>query len=69
MAFMFVTGSCAGCGQLITFNADRVPSVRLHGVREPLCLACATRINENRKREGMEECPIHPDAYEPQEVE
>ena len=65
MAFMFVHGHCAACDARIAFNADHVPSLRLNGTREPLCRPCALRWNELHPDRSK---PIHPDAYEPQEV-
>ena len=65
-------GVCVGCRTMITFNPNKVPSVRvkdghLHpdGKREPLCRACAETINQNRINEGKEPCVIADDAYDP----
>ena len=49
---MFVLGPCYRCGQLFLFNADRVPSITVHGTREPFCLACITAVNPGQHRAG-----------------
>lgn len=70
--YMFVLGPCFGCGQLFTYNADRVPSVPGHltgtGSREPICAACVERANPERIKNGLDPIVPHPDAYEPGEV-
>ena len=69
MAFMFVIGGCINCGVMITFNPSRVPSIRVNGVREPLCVTCHARWNEiHRSSKGLEPVAIHPEAFEPEEV-
>jgi len=42
----------------------RVPSVRVNGAREPVCLACMAKVNAQRQQEGQAPWYIHPDAYE-----
>lgn len=70
MSYMFVMGSCAACNNPISFNPERVPSIRIEGVREPLCKTCFHRWNEiHRTAKGMEPIPLNPDAYEPVEVD
>lgn len=69
MPYMFVVGGCAACGRVITFNPDRVPSIRVNGRREPLCPACFARWNEiHRVSKGLP--PVEPDplAWEAEEV-
>jgi len=69
MGYMFVIGACCSCGCRLSFNADKVPSLRLNGVREPLCAGCFGKWNEiHRVSKGLEPLPLNPDAYEPQEV-
>lgn len=69
MAYMFVIGSCVACRATITFNPTWVPSIRVNGSREPLCPACHARWNQiHRVSKGLEPLPIHPEAYEPEEV-
>ncbi len=65
MGYYFATGHCYACGRLFTFNPELVPSVRVQGVREPVCLPCVTAANPHREANGLD--PIHPlpGAYEP----
>jgi hypothetical protein len=65
MGFMFVLGLCAACHQLVSFNPHWVPSIRVHGLKEPLCQRCAERWNDLHPEPAQ---PIHPDAYQPEEV-
>lgn len=67
MGFMFAMGTCYGCKRPFTFNPDLVPSVRVDGSREPICLACVAIANPEREKNGL--APIVPldGAYEPQE--
>ena len=75
MAFMVVTSACFGCGRIMTYNPDRVPSIRVNryrkpdpnGTREPVCRTCVERANPERIKNGLEPIVIHPGAYEPQE--
>jgi len=62
---MFVIGGCIACNAIITFNAEHVPSIRVNGVREPLCRACFAKWNEiHRISKGLAPEPLHPQAYE-----
>lgn len=68
MAWLSVIGDCVICGIRFSFNADRVPSVRIDGQREPVCRDCINRANEVRKEQGIDPIYVFPDAYEPMEV-
>ncbi len=65
MGYYFATGHCIGCGQLFTFDPELVPSVRVAGVRKPICRACVERVNPERERNGLEPIRPLPGAYEP----
>jgi hypothetical protein len=65
---MFVLGPCIGCGQLFTFNADRVPSVTIKGHREPICAACVLRVNPRRIANGLDPIVPLPGAYDPEDA-
>jgi len=41
----------------------KVPSVRINGVREPICQACVNRANPERIKNGLEPIVPAPDAY------
>lgn len=65
--YMFCMGSCINCKRTITFNPNKVPSIRVAGEREPLCEACFAKWNEiHRTSKGLDPVPLHPDAYEPE---
>ena len=67
---MICIGACCGCGAVIHFHPDYVPSLRVArldvpgGTREPLCRGCFDRWNTlHRTSQGLEPVPLHPDAY------
>ena len=64
MAYVMVISPCYGCGAPISYNPHKVPSIRVNGVREPICKGCVERVNPMRIANGLE--PIVPahDAYE-----
>lgn len=65
MPFMFVVGSCCACGVTLTFNPNRVPSLRVNGSREPLCPTCHGRWNViHRTSKGLPPVEAHPEAWE-----
>lgn len=65
--YMFCMGSCVACKRPITFNPNKVPSIRVNGQREPLCADCFDRWNKlHRTSKGLAPIPINPDAYEPE---
>jgi hypothetical protein len=69
MGFMYCHGSCINCGRAISFNPERVPSLRVAGVREPVCPPCFVEWNRiHRVSRGLDPVPMHPDAFEPLEV-
>lgn len=65
MGYMSVFGLCASCKQIFSFNAHRVPSVRVNGVREPVCRSCVERSAPARIANGLEPIVILPGAYDP----
>ena len=70
MGYMMVHGPCVGCGVLMSYNAERVPSLVLNGEREPLCRDCFDRWNKiHRTSKGLPPEPINPDAYNPLPVD
>lgn len=69
MGYMMVFGTCYSCKRPFSFNAEYVPSVRIDGVREPVCRTCIERVNPKRIANGREPIHIHPQAYEAQEVD
>lgn len=59
--YVTLTAHCCACGSLVTCNPARVPSLRIDGVREPLCRPCALRWCELHDVDPLD--VIHPDAY------
>lgn len=64
---VFCLAPCIGCGGLFCFHPDRVPSLLVDGVREPICEDCVRAVNPIRKANGLEEIVPLPGAYEPAE--
>jgi hypothetical protein len=64
MGYALAMGHCIHCQVPFAFNPIRVPSIRVNGKREPVCEACAKRINEFRASHGLDTWDIAPDAYE-----
>jgi hypothetical protein len=62
---MFVLGTCFACKKVFTFNPMLVPSYE--GV--PIYQDCITIVNERRKANGAPTWLVHPEAYEPTEVD
>ena len=65
MGYAMVTSSCFGCKQLFSYNPHRVPSIRIEGVRKPVCRPCVEMVNPTRETNGLDPIPLHPEAYEP----
>ena len=63
MAYITVLGACYVCRVPFTFNPLHVPSVRVNGVREPICEPCMAHVNRERIARGQDPFDIHPDAY------
>lgn len=67
MAWVFITSACFGCGRMFAYHPNKVPSIRIRGKREPLCLACVIRVNPLREKNGLEPIKPLPGAYDPVE--
>jgi len=65
MGYALCHSGCAGCGQVFAYNPIRVPSIRINGVREPICKNCVERVNPQRIANGLEPIVPLPDAYDP----
>lgn len=69
MGFMSYHGVCPSCKRFFIANPDHVPSITIKGEREAICRACFEKWNEmHRTSKGLEPEPLHPNAYEPQEI-
>ncbi len=65
MGFCFAFSACAACHVPFCYNPIKVPSVRINGVKEPLCRGCVEEWNARKVAAGYEPQPIPDDAYEP----
>jgi hypothetical protein len=67
MGYAVCYGPCIICEKVFGFNPHKVPSYRTvtDGPRYPICQHCINKINPERKRRGLPQWPVHPDAYEP----
>lgn len=65
MGWVSCLGTCVACYRPFMFNPHKVPSIRIDGVRQPVCKECVDRCNPQRIANGLP--PIVPaaDAYEP----
>lgn len=66
--YMIVMGPCIGCGNVFTYSAERVPSITVKGVREPVCQTCVDIANPERIKNGLPPIVPLPGAYEPDEA-
>jgi hypothetical protein len=67
MGYMLAMGSCIRCGNLFSFNPDKVPSSSaITGKREPICRHCVDQLNPIRIKNGLQPIVPLPGAYEPQ---
>ena len=66
---MYMFGPCVRCGQIFSFNPERVPSMRLtpDGPREPICRECVEWANTLREKTGAPAIVPLPGAYDPEE--
>ena len=64
MGYVFAMGGCFRCGQLFTFNPNLVPSIRVQGERQPVCLACVNEVNPLRVKNGLQPIVPLPGAYQ-----
>ena len=64
MGYALMIGSCINCKARISFNPMKVPSIKVEGAREPLCIDCANYLNKLKEDSGQQAVPIQPDAYQ-----
>ncbi len=64
MGFAMCMGPCFGCGKTFSFNPVRVPSIRVEGVKQPVCRECIEAANPKRVANGLDPIEILPGAYE-----
>lgn len=64
MGYVFITATCFSCKKLINFNPNKVPSIRIEGVREPICRECIELANPRRIENGLEPVVVQEGAYD-----
>ena len=64
MGYMMLWSPCLICRKVFASNPTHVPSLR----GEPVCKDCIDLGNKNRIKAGIKPFPVHPKAYEPEEV-
>jgi hypothetical protein len=66
---LFVLGPCVICGNHFSFNAERVPSLVVQGVRQPVCEPCVPAVNGELERLGRtDRLTILPGSYEMEQL-
>lgn len=64
MSYVFIVGTCVGCGKMFSFHPNKVPSISITGVKEPICEDCVKRVNPIREAKGLSLITYSKDAYE-----
>jgi hypothetical protein len=67
LGYYFMLAPCVACGKPFGFHPDKVPSLRVNGVREPVCQDCVRRASVLRTAKGLPLIVPLPGAYEPAE--
>ena len=66
MGYAYLLCDCVACFKPIMCNPNLVPSLRVKGVKQPICRKCAERWNTiHRTSNGLEPVPIEDGAYDP----
>jgi hypothetical protein len=60
--YMF-TGVCCACGKTFSFHPNKVPSLNVNGVRQPICKDCVDHANPLRIKQGQPPITYSKDAY------
>ena len=63
--YIVMFGDCVCCQRHFSFNPNKVPSLRVRGIKEPVCRNCVDQANVIRKKNNFPEIPILDGAYEP----
>lgn len=62
--YVMAMSACFGCKRIFSYNPVRVPSLIVHGSKEPVCQDCVDRANPRRIANGLEPIVPLPGAYE-----
>jgi hypothetical protein len=65
MSFVIATGPCCACGNVFSFNPERVPSFQ----GKPICAPCIQAVNVARQKKGLRPFEVLPGAYSAEVVE
>jgi hypothetical protein len=65
MGYVTAMSACIGCLRPFSYNPHLVPSVRVNGIRQPICHACVEKHNPSRISNGLKPIEVLPGAYEP----
>ena len=60
---MMCISTCVCCRRLFAYDPIIVPSIRVEGVREPICRRCVDWANPQRVANGVEPIVPKPGAY------
>jgi hypothetical protein len=69
MGYVMAMGPCCVCARVFGYNPHKVPSVRIAGVREPVCKECIYHANILRVARKEPIIEILPGAYEAMDEE
>ena len=64
MGYVLAHGLCFSCKRSFGFHPNKVPSIPINGVREPICADCVEVANPRRIANGLPPIDILPGAYE-----
>jgi hypothetical protein len=64
VGFVLCMSPCVVCRQAFTYHPHRVPSVTIHGEREPICASCIEAVNVRRAANGLPPIVPLPGAYD-----
>lgn len=64
MGYIQAFSACVGCRRPFFYNPNRVPSITIDGVREPICASCVARVNPRRIANGLDPIVPLPGAYD-----
>lgn len=64
MGFVAVLGPCIRCKRPFVYSPTRVPSIRIDGVRHPICATCVEEVNPLRIANGLPPINPLPGAYD-----
>ena len=65
VGYALVIGPCILCGRTFGMNPNKVPSIRVHGTRQPVCRNCMDALIAKEEAAGIVPKRYADDAYEP----